>query len=57
MIDLDASNVQELEGDEEKMKLIFKPEMILQYSEDQVGGNMINGVHVRGNSRKESHDI
>ena len=31
LIDLDASNVKELEGDEEKMKLIFKPHLILQY--------------------------
>ena len=34
LIDLDASNIKELEGDtekirEEKMKLIFKPELIL----------------------------
>jgi hypothetical protein len=34
MIDLDASNVKELEGDEEKMKLIFKPELVIQYNED-----------------------
>ena len=29
LIDLDSSNVKELEGDDEKMKLIFRPELVL----------------------------
>jgi len=29
MIDLDSSNIKELEGNVEKMKMIFHPELVL----------------------------
>lgn len=57
MIDLDDSNIAEMDGDTEKMKGIFNPILILQYSFESVDFKKLSQIHMRGNSRKNSIDV
>ena len=53
LIDLDASNVREIESKGSEECLYSPGEPILTYNSKAVEGKQVKDLHVRGSSRKE----